>query len=134
MTSKNFFKEHISVIREAHARLAYCKEFNEIIKEAHLKMVEGEKEYGVFDPKTNLIDLFQSKIEEYTDIINYSSMEIRKIRSDKRIKGETYHFLIDQLIRSINNSTMEIIRLKQLRKMKEVFTKQSAIQNYFPKQ
>lgn len=119
METEDQYTEHVAVIKEAHASLVEHEELGNIIREARLKMVEGEKEYGFFDPETNKEDLFQHMIEEYIDIINYSAMKIMKIKVCVGYEDGVYDQVIEQLLRKINFATIEVIRIKELKKKKE---------------
>ena len=70
MTPKRLYEEHVSIIREAHAR-----------------MLGGEKEYGVYQPEQCQRDLIQEVIEELLDVINYATMEIMKVRALRKKQG-----------------------------------------------
>lgn len=70
MTPKRLYEEHVSIIREAHAR-----------------MLGGEREHGLYHPEKCQRDLFQDLIEELLDIINYATMEIMKVRALRKKQG-----------------------------------------------
>ena len=55
-------------------------ESREILCEALNRINGGLKTYGVFKPETDKRDMYKEIEEELLDVINYSIMQIRKIR------------------------------------------------------
>jgi len=72
--------------KEAHAPLCTnCLEekesiVKEVMSECTKRMIRGLKVYGHFNPETDKRDLYEERIEEQLDSINYTIMHIQRLK------------------------------------------------------
>lgn len=56
------------------------QEFKQIEKDCNKKMKAGQAEHGEYNPETDDRDFFDEMIEELMDAVNYSKMQIIRIK------------------------------------------------------